>query len=154
MFHKYPTTIVVLLSLSIGGIAQNLPDAPSTTLGNVSSNGIESKPVIKGAAPAGRGPWLDMADSRYWAATTALFGTTIVNVEMTARCAEQRTCLTEIAPGSNRAKLYAYTLPTDVALSILAYKLKSRSRWLWALPPLAFTAANLFSAGRSYGRIR
>jgi hypothetical protein len=160
MPHKYFVVVIALLLQSGIGLAQDLPEAPSVTMGfpssQVGSTSAVSRPSNFGeVAIAAKRPWIDMkiADSTYWASTFALVGSTIVNVEMTARCSEQGTCLTQIAPSSSRVKLYAYTLPTDVALSYLAYRLKGKTR-LWALPQMIFTAANLFSAGRSYGRIQ
>ncbi len=153
------TLIVILFLLLRGsGSAQNFPDAPSATTGAFPSAGEANEEVHRvsqsGAPPSARKPWIDptVADATYWGTTFGLVGATIVNVEMTARCSEQHTCLTEIAPGSSRVRLYAYTLPTDAALSYLTYKLKSKTR-LWMLPDALFTAANVFSAGRSYGRI-
>lgn len=154
MPHRCSTVIAVLLSLSGFTLAQSFPDAPSATSSVPSSTLVASKPKTSGAWAAARGPWLDTrnADVSYWNSTAALFGTTILNVELTARCAEQHTCLTSIAPYSTRGELYAYTLPTDVALSILSLKLKNGHRW-WMIPQVTFTAGNLFSAGRSYGRL-
>ena len=149
------TTIVLLSSLSRFGLAQSPPDAPSAQVDVAPSTSFQTSYRNDGPAAPARRPWLDpmTADSTYWATTGGLFSTTFVNVEMTARCAEQHTCLTGIATGSSRLKLYAYTLPADIALSYLTYKLKPTKRW-WAVPDLIFTAANLFSAGRSYDRIR
>jgi hypothetical protein len=151
-------TITLLLW---GGIAtaQILPDAPSVATGAFPSPAIESGQTVvnaskPGAVPAARGPWIDpkVADLNYWGATSALLGTTILNVDLTARCASQRTCLTWLASDSTKRDLYLYTLPTDAALSYLTYKLKAKRRW-WILPDAVFTAANIFSAGRSYGRL-
>jgi hypothetical protein len=111
------------------------------------------------AAPAARRPWIDpyVADFAYWDSTFALVGTTVLNVEMTARCSERGTCLTWIASGSaagsTHLRLYAYTLPADAAFSYLAYRLKPKHKW-WMVPNALVTAANLFSAGRSYGRLQ
>jgi hypothetical protein len=106
---------------------------------------------------AAKAPLIDpqVADSSYWAATGALATTTILNVELTARCAQQGTCLTWISggTGASHAQLYAYTVPTNIALDYLGYKLKQRSRF-WMVPQMIFTSANLFSAGRSYGRLQ
>jgi hypothetical protein len=156
--------IAVLTLSSVGAFSQEVPNAPSTassfpqaevipaTLGN---GRRASEPPV-----AAKGPWIDpyVADDAYWSYTFALLGSTILNVEMTARCSERGTCLTWFAAGaasgSTRAELYTFTLPTDAAISYFAYRLKSRkSRW-WVLAPALATAANLFSAGRSYGRIQ
>jgi hypothetical protein len=108
---------------------------------------------------AAKGPLInpEIADDPYLGYMSAMWGSTILNVEMTARCSARGTCLTWIASGSasgsTRGKLYAYTLPTDAALTYLTYKLKAKTRW-WVLPPVLVTAANLFSAGRSYGRLQ
>jgi hypothetical protein len=160
MSHKYATLVIALLVLSEIGQAQNLPDAPSVTVGSFPSVQVGTLAVISpsqsgGAAVSGKWPWIDMnvADTTYWNSTFALVGSTVLNVEMTARCSQQGTCLTYIAPHASRARLYAYTLPTDAALSYLAYRLKPKTH-LWALPQLMFTGANLFSAGRSYARIQ
>ncbi len=143
-------------------IDPHVPDAPKVTVGTfpsaepwVKSEWVRSKK--SGEVPvAAEAPPIDphVADASYWAATTALATTTVANVELTARCQEEGTCLTWINPGkgSDRGRLYAYTIPSNFALDYLAYKLKGKTR-LWILPQMAFTAANLFSAGRSYGRI-
>jgi len=158
MSYKALIVAAVCLLLSGFGIAQNLPDAPSVSVGSFPSVEFLSRPVMQGGGGAAFAATDGYAESRtldaaYWESTTALLGTTVANVELTARCSEQRTCLTEIAPGSARAQLYAYTLPTDVAVSYLAYRLKGKTR-LWRLPQMVLTAANVFSAGRSYGRIQ
>jgi len=156
--RKIALIVILFLLLRGSGSAQNFPDAPSATTGTFLSAGEANAGVHRvsqsGAPPSATKPWIDptVADATYWGTTVGLAGSTIVNVEMTARCSEQHTCLTEIAPGSSRVRLYAYTLPTDAALSYLTYKLKSKTR-LWMLPDALFTAANVFSAGRSYGRI-
>lgn len=149
------TTIILLLLLTGVGIAQELPDAPGVQVGTFPSPKSLTKFSKNGAPVAAQRPLVDptIADSAYWTSTGALFATTFVNVEMTARCVEQHTCLSSIAPNASRGRLYAYTLPTDGLLSFLSYKLKSKRRW-WALPELTFTTGNLFSAGRSYGRLR
>jgi hypothetical protein len=158
--------MIMLLVLSGIGFAQDLPDAPSVAVGafptalnaNPPAMGTSSTTYI--APPAAKGPWIDpqIADGAYWSYTSALVGSTALNVEMTARCSERGTCLTWIfggtSAGSARLRLYAYTLPADAAISYLAYtmKRKGKSKW-WVLPPALVSAANLFSAGRSYSRL-
>jgi hypothetical protein len=142
-----------VLFVSQVGFAQQLPDAPSFTMGLFPSIKSANKSGIP--APAGRAPFIDgrVADLSYWSSTAALFATTIVNVELTARCSRERSCMTEIDPGVGRGRMYAYTLPTDFLISYLAYRLKPKTH-LWIVPQIALTGGNLFSAGRSYGRIR
>jgi hypothetical protein len=153
MSHTHPSIVIAFLLLSGLAFAQDLPDAPSAAAGNFAPAKFESRPVMTGASAAAIAPRInpDVLDAAYWTTTSALVSTTVVNVELTTRCAEQRTCLTSIAPGSTRVKLYAYTLPTDALLSYATYKLKARTRW-WPLSDLIFTAANVFNAGRSFGR--
>jgi hypothetical protein len=159
MIRPYLSSFMLLLVLGGLGTAQDLPDAPSATV--ASSQKRQNKHHFEGAAPAGRRPWLashillmdsTTANSTYWASTLTLFGTTIVNVETTSRCAAERTCLTMIDPGATRGQMYLYTMPTDIAISYLTYKLKGKTHWWW-VPQAAVSGANLFSAGRSYGRI-
>lgn len=156
--------VVTLLLLFAGiGFAQDLPDSPGVVVGSFSPGPNPSPRSSSSGAtqtpPAAKRPFIDpqVADDPYWEFTGALLGATILNVEMTARCSERGTCLTWIASGSasgsTRLKLYAYTLPADAAVSFLAYKLKGKTR-LWVLPQALATAANLFSAGRSYGRLQ
>lgn len=156
MSYKFITILIAPVLLIGMGVAQDLPDAPSVARNSFPSAaaGITSTTTVETPAAA-RGPLVDLtiADSSYWGATFGLVSTTIVNVELTARCSERHTCLTWIANGPSRIELYAYTLPTDVALSYLTYKLKRKTR-LWILPDALFTAANLFSAGRSYDRLQ
>jgi hypothetical protein len=142
-----------ILFVSQLGLAQQLPDAPSFTLGLFPSMKSENQRSIPAAAV--RAPFIDghAADLSYWSSTAALFATTIVNVELTARCSREHTCMTSIDPGVGRGQMYAYTLPTDFLVSYLAYRLKPKTR-LWIVPQIALTGGNLFSAGRSYGRIR
>jgi hypothetical protein len=162
MFLKLYALVIALFLLTTVGVAQDLPDSPGVTVGVFTSNQVAAsstknrQSLSGGAVPAGKGPWIDfrIADVDYWNSTAALVGTTIANVELTSRCAEQRTCLAEIAPDATRGRLYLYTLPTDLALSYLSYRLKARGFHGWWLPEVMFTGANLFSAGRSYGRIR
>lgn len=161
MIHKYLIAVIALLLLSEIGFAQNLPDAPGVSVGSFPSGqsentfGPSTPSKSRDYAVAAKKPLIDLnvADSVYWDSTFALVGSTVVNVEMTARCSEEHTCLTWITNTPSRGRLYAYTLPVDAALSYLAYKLKGKTH-LWAMPQMTFTAANLFSAGRSYGRIQ
>ena len=155
-------SVAVSVAVEAPQIDPQVPDAPGVTVGTfpavepwIKSEWASSKK--SGAAPvAAKAPRIDpqVADSSYWAATASLAGTTVANVELTARCEEEGTCLTWINPGkgSDRGRLYAYTVPSNFALDYLAYKLKGKTRF-WIVPQMAFTAANLFSAGRSYGRI-
>jgi hypothetical protein len=154
MRHTHPGIVIAFLLLSGLAVAQDLPDAPSATAGDFSSAAFLNRPVMTGASVAATAPRINpnILDAAYWTSTSALVGTTITNVELTTRCAEKHTCLTSIAPGSTRLKLYAYTLPTDALLSYATYELKARTHW-WPVPDLVFTAANIFSAGRSFGRV-
>jgi hypothetical protein len=158
--------IVALFILSGIALAQDLPDAPSVAVGSfpIAANGnaaaVPSSSSTYVAPPAAKGPWIDpqVADGAYWSYSSALLGSTILNVEMTARCSQRGSCLTWIldgaSAGSARLQLYAYTLPTDAAVSYLAYVLKRRNSKWWVVPPALFTAANFFSAGRSYSRLQ
>lgn len=156
MPHKVRVIPLALLLLTGIAIGQTVPDAPSATVGAFPSVAVaNTSSSMVATPPAARKPWIDLtvADSAYWNYTYALVGSTIVNVEMTARCSEQHKCLTQIADGASRGDLYAYTLSTDAALSYLTYKLKTKTRF-WAMPDALFIAANLFSAGRSYDRLQ
>lgn len=155
MSYKFITLLIMpVLLIGMGG-AQALPDAPSVALGAFPPSNATAMSTSYVTPSAGRKPLVDpaVADGSYWGSTFALVSSTIVNVEITARCSEEHTCLTWIANGPSRIDLYAYTLPTDAALSYLSYKLKSKTRF-WMLPDALFTAANLFSAGRSYDRLQ
>jgi hypothetical protein len=155
--HRKSILIIALLLCGVA-TAQNFPDAPgvssSTSTSATGSQATFENASQSGAPAAARKPWIDpkTADLNYWGATSALLGTTVLNVELTARCANQHTCLTFIASSSTERDLYLYTLPTDAALSYLTYKLKAKKRW-WILPDAIVSAANIFSAGRSYGRL-
>jgi hypothetical protein len=160
MFCKYILVLLTLYLLSTAATAQEVSDAPSAAVGSfpsapslnvASSSNISST----GASAAAKKPWIDLtvADAPYWNTTLALVGSTIVNVEFTARCSEEHTCLGYFAKGASRADLYAYTLPVDAGLSYLTYKMKKKTR-LWILPDILVSAANLFSAGRSYDRLQ
>lgn len=156
--HKSPRNLILMfvaaLFLFSGiGHTQQLPDAPSVAVGAFPSPELKPEPAVSRGMIAAKAPLIDVSDPAYWTASAALLGSTIINVEFTARCAQEHTCLTSIAPDASRARLYAYTLSTDAALSFLSYKLRGKSRW-WMLPQVIFTSANLFSAGRSYGRLR
>jgi hypothetical protein len=160
MLHKgtmpprYISVAFMLFMLSGLAAPQNLPDSPGVTVGLFPSAALAAG-VVTMPPPAALGPWINptVADAPYWSSTAALFATTLANVELTTRCSEQHTCLTQIAPGSTRLTLYAYTLPTDLLVSYLSYKLKGKTHF-WIVPQVLLTGANLFSAGRSYGRIR
>jgi hypothetical protein len=157
--------IIALFLLSGIALAQDdLPDAPSVAVGSFPASvnggmGARPTPSTSMQPVAAKGPWIDpqVADGAYWGYSSALLGSTILNVEMTARCSERGTCLTWIFNGSSagaaRLRLYAYTLPTDAAISYLAYTLKRKNKKWWAVPSALLTAANLFSAGRSYSRL-
>jgi hypothetical protein len=163
--RTYLLVMIALLMTAGVGLAQdqNLPDAPGVAVGSFPSAPTWSKSALATTTRAGgvpvdaRAPWIDprIADSAYWSATAALGGSTIANVELTVRCEAAGTCLTWLngVKQSDRGRLYAYTLPSNVALDYLAYKMKGKTRF-WILPQMAFTVANVFSAGRSYGRLQ
>lgn len=132
--------------------AQGLPDAPHISR---ASPQRDTRRFHREIPPtAARQPWFDTReiDSSYWASTTALIGATVLNVELTAHCSEQGTCL-HVIGNKSRATLYAYTLPVDVIVSLVSLHFKSNNK-AWYLPQALLTGASMFSAGRSYGRLR
>lgn len=84
----------------------------------------------------------------FLAASGALLGSTIANVEMISNC---RPTACEAVPSSirNRGDLYAIGIPASLAVSYISYRLKRGGTKLWILPIAVFTAGNVVYAAHA-----
>jgi hypothetical protein len=113
----------------------------------------KSQQGAPGAASAGSwGIDSRVATGKYWGITTAMFGASIADAELTVRCQEQKTCSYVPPSLRSRAALYGIGLPADAGISYLTYKLKKRENRFWYLPSAFVTGANTYVAIHAYRR--
>lgn len=108
-------------------------------------------------APALKEGWATegrVADSRFWMLTTALYGSSIANAELAARCIDQNSCTSIKDPFRSRIAMYGVGLPVDSAIAWWTYRLKARGHRWWFVPAVALTAANSVVAWHWTTRMR
>jgi hypothetical protein len=138
-----------------------LPDAPSATNSDATNAGAPMpSPVAKnqshyGAPPAAVGGPLGVdrtvADRNYLLFTGALFGSSVMNAELTLRCLnKQATCNDVPHALESRAALYGIGIPADLAVSYLTYHMKKNHSHIWYAPSALITGANVFLGIRAY----
>jgi hypothetical protein len=145
------------------GMASNeseLPDAPSATKPDASAADPAPSPAVKresthGAPPAaGGGPlWVDrsVADRNYLLITGSMFGSSIVNTELTLRCLNKHPSCNDVpANFRSRLDLYAVGIPAELGVAYLTYCLKRKHNHMWYLPAAVVTGANVFLGVRAY----
>jgi hypothetical protein len=93
-------------------------------------------------------------DWKFGLITTALFSSSVANAELTARCLQVGTCSYIPSALRSRAALYGIGLPTDVVVSFVSLRLKSKGMRYWWASDVAITAANLYVGAHALHRIR
>jgi len=138
-----------------------LPDAPSATSSDASNAGTPMpSPVVKnesryGAPPAAVGGplWADRSvmDRHYFLFTGAMFGSSVMNAELTLHCLTKQASCYDVPPAlQSRAALYGIGIPADLAVSYLTYYMKKKHSHIWYAPSAAVTGANVFLGIRAY----
>jgi len=118
---------------SAPGPSMPLPDAPS------------AQPRRTSAPPSALGPIgnPEVKDKQFMLVNSVMFGSSMVNVELTARCINSGACTAVPGPLRSRGALYGLGLPIDLGVTVLGYHLKrSGHRW-WFVPAAAVTAGNV-----------
>ena len=139
----------------------DLPDAPSATTSDASNAGSSTpSPGVKnesrnGAPPAAVGGPLgvdrSVADRHYFLFTGAMFGSSVVNAELTLRCLNKHASCNDVPRAlQSRAALYGIGIPADLAISYLTYYMKRKHSHIWYAPSALVTGANVFLGVRAY----
>ncbi|MGD0600545.1 MAG: hypothetical protein ABR988_12015 [Terriglobales bacterium] len=128
------------------------PDAPSAVkpagAPGVPEMGAEQA-GFRAPAPAATGGLSRAIDGKYMVAMSAMFASSIVNVEETNSCLEQHTCSFVPMAFRSRGALYGAGIPAELGVAYLSYKLKEhRHRW-WFVPAMVVTGGNSFVAYHS-----
>jgi hypothetical protein len=149
--------------LSLSGDA-SLPDAPSASKADAAAPAPAASPEpirkssSQGAPPAAVGGPFGMegrvADKKFWGMTTAMFGASVADVELTQRCQEIGTCSYVPKAINTRTAMYGIGIPADVAIMYLSYRMKREHRSMWYLPEALVTAANLYVGMHAYHRLQ
>ena len=135
--------------------ASGYPDAPSA----VKPPGAPGVPEIgaeqagfRAPAPAATGGLSRAIDGKYMVAMSAMFASSVVNVEETNSCLELHTCSFVPVAFRSRWVLYGAGIPAELGFAYLSYKLKEhRHRW-WFVPAMVVTGANAYVAYHSATR--
>jgi hypothetical protein len=135
--------------------ASGYPDAPSAVkppgAPGVPEMGAEQA-GFRSPAPAATGGLSRAIDGKYMVAMSAMFASSIVNVEETNSCLEQHTCSFVPAAFRSRGALYGAGIPAELGFAYLSFKLKEhRHRW-WFVPAMVVTGANAYVAYHSATR--
>jgi hypothetical protein len=151
-FEGSREVLPVLSASNPGGVAStfgatatpSLPDAPSAVAARQSSQNqpiVSGEGTLKPPAPPTNGS----LGLTFLAANGMLFGSTMANAEMIARC---RPSACQAVPDTirNRSALYGIGIPSSLAVSYISYRLKrGGTRW-WIVPVAVFTAGNIVYA--------
>ena len=140
-----------------------LPNAPSTAQQNASAQGQSQEAPARskkfqqqGAPPAALGGALEIdnrtADKKFWGFTTAMFGASIADAELTQRCQAIGTCSYVPTSLRSRKAMYGIGIPADIGIMYLTYHMKKKHSSLWYLPSALVTGANLYVAMHAYHR--
>jgi hypothetical protein len=137
-----------------------LPDAPSATSSDAPNASPTPSPAVKnesryGAPPAATGGPLSVdrtvADRNYLLFTGAMFGSSVMNAELTVRCLDKHPACNDVPHAlQSRAALYGIGIPADLAISYLTYYMKKKHSRIWYAPPSLVTGANVFLGIRAY----
>ncbi len=148
-------------SPAAGTSSAALPDAPSATTPDASNAGSSTpSPGVRnesrnGAPPAAVGGRLgvdrSVADRHYFLFTGAMFGSSVVNAELTVRCLNKHASCNDVPRAlQSRAALYGIGIPADLAISYLTYYMKRKHSHIWYAPSALVTGANVFLGVRAY----
>ncbi|HEV8046180.1 MAG TPA: hypothetical protein VGP35_00515 [Terriglobales bacterium] len=147
-------------SLATGASNEALPDAPDATTPDVPSASPTPSPAVKnqshyGAPPAAVGGPLGVdrtvADRNYLLFTGAMFGSSVMNAELTLHCLTKQVSCNDVPHAlQSRAALYGIGIPADLAISYLTYYMKKKHSHIWYAPSAFVTGANVFLGIRAY----
>ena len=137
-----------------------LPDAPDATTTDAPSASPTPSPAVKnqshyGAPPAAVGGRFGVdrtvADRNYLLFTGAMFGSSVMNAELTLHCLSKQVSCNDVPQAlKSRAALYGIGIPADLAISYLTYYMKKKHSHIWYAPSALVTGANVFLGIRAY----
>ena len=138
-----------------------LPDAPGATTADAANAGAPlPSPAVKnqshyGAPPAAVGGRFGVdrtvADRNYLLFTGAMFGSSVMNAELTLHCLSKQAACNDVPHAlQSRAALYGIGIPADLAISYLTYYMKKKHSHIWYAPSALVTGANVFLGIRAY----
>jgi hypothetical protein len=137
----------LLLTCALWG--QGLPDAPSAQSAGTVAKATSDEPAPPSPLPvhAHKMHFSEgHPDRNFWLATGVLFGASVANVEMVSRC-EPQACQQVPTALRSRGALYGVSLPVDIGVSYLSYKLRGLGRHSWWSAPMAIiTSGNAIYA--------
>jgi hypothetical protein len=160
--HSASVLLAAKLDESPANSASNgaLPDAPGATTSDDTNASPTPTPAAKnesryGATPAAVGGPLSVdrtvADRNYLLFTGAMFGSSVMNAELTVRCLDKHPACNDVPRAlASRAALYGIGIPADLAISYLTYYMKKKHNHIWYAPSTAVTGANVFLGIRAY----
>jgi hypothetical protein len=115
-----------------------LPDAPTPA----SSSAATSEFAAERAPIAAE----QVVDRKFLYQIAPLFGSSVINAELSLRCVKSGACTDVPSFLHSRAALYGVGIPADVGITLLEHSLKrSGHRW-WLVPSTIVTAGNLVYA--------
>lgn len=132
---------------SAPGATNTLPDAPSA----ISQPEGRQDRVVSSEQPASRPPRAPAnttVGTTFLLANGLLFGSSILNAEMIARC---RPGACQAVPDAirNRGDLYGIAIPSSLAVTYISYRLKRSGTRMWVLPVALFTVGNVVYAAHA-----
>lgn len=132
--------------LPVETATDSLPDAPSAVAAQEAQQ-VQAAPMVE--QPVAQRPKAPAntptADSTFLIANSFLWGSTIANAEMIARC---RPSACQAVPDGirQRGDLYGIGIPASLAVSYISYRLKKSGTGMWILPVALFTVGNVVYA--------
>lgn len=167
IFQPQDRSAEVLLAAKLDGSPatsvsnDGLPDSPSATASDAANaGGPTPSPAVKnepryGAPPAAVGGplWADRSvmDRHYFLFTGAMFGSSVLNAELTLRCLNKHAVCNDVPHAlQSRAAMYGIGIPADLAISYLSYYMKKKHSHIWYVPSAMVTGANVFLGVRAY----
>ena len=162
--QQHPGAVLLTAKLDEGSATsankEALPDAPTAATSDASNGGPMPSPAVKneshyGAAPAAVGGTFGVdrtvADRNYFLFTGAMFGSSVMDAELTLRCLDKHTSCNKVPSAlRSRAALYGIGIPADLAISYLTYYMKKKHSRIWYAPAALVTGGNVFLGIRAY----
>jgi hypothetical protein len=133
---------------SIAEAASSYPDAPSAVKTSGAPDKGSKQARSRTSEPAMRGGVSRALDGKYVVVMSTMFASSIVNVEKTNKCLEERTCSFVPVVFRSRGALYGVGISAEVGVAYLSYKLKEHGHRWWFVPAMVVTAANTYVAYR------
>jgi hypothetical protein len=111
-----------------------LPDAPAPSTNRPPSVAAVGRPTFGGE---------QVIDREFVIGNSVMLGSTIANIELTARCMESGACSAVPNHLKNRERLYVVGLPANLGVGVLGYYLKRGGHRWWFVPAALITTGNV-----------